>query len=140
MALSVVARRVPHQPTIRKMQKPTLPRAGFTLIEIMIILAIIGLLTTIAIPNFIKTRDTARLNSILHNLRMLENAKDQWALENKHGAGAATDWVAMSDYLKGGTVKTVVSETYFFNLVGSPAYATATVQLGSYKPGEQITP
>ena len=106
----------------------------------MIILAIIGLLTTIAIPNFIKSRDTARLNSILHNLRMLESAKEQWALETKHGAGDTTDWVAMSDYLKSGTVKTVVSETYFFNPVGSPAYATAAVQLGSYKPGEQITP
>ncbi len=140
MALSFVARRVPQQPTIRKMQKRPHPPAGFTLIEIMIIVSIIGLLTTIAIPNFIKCRDITRLNSILHNLRMLESAKEQWALENKHGAGAATDWVAMSDYLKGGTVKTVIGETYFFNLVGSPAYATAAVQLGSYKAGEQITP
>src|SRR6266571_2914591 len=98
MALSVVAWRVPQQLTIRKMQKRSVPHGGFTLIEIMIIVSIIGLLTTIAIPNFIKCRDTARLNSILHNLRMLENAKEQWALENKHGAGAATDWAAMSDY------------------------------------------
>ena len=140
MALSVVARRVPQQPTIRKMQKRFIPRGGFTLIEIMIIVAVIGLLTTIAIPNFIKCRDTARLNSILHNLRLLESAKEQWALEYKHGEGAATDMAVLAEYLKGGTVKTVTGETYFSNVVGSPAYATNGAQLGSYKAGEQITP
>jgi len=121
------------------MQNRTHYNAGFTLVEIMIVVSIIGLLTALVIPNFMKARDRAQLNSILNNLRIIENAKDQWALDQKKGEGDGTDWVALSDYLKGGTVKPVVQEKYTTSTIGSPAYAITTVNLGSYTAGDQIT-
>ena len=114
------------------MQIKTNKTAGFTLVEIMIVVAIIGLLAAIAIPNFVKARETAQLNSIFNNLRIIEGAKDQWALENKKGTGDATSIVSISDYLKGGTVKPVVSEVYTTDVVGSPAHAATPVKLGTY--------
>ena len=116
--------------------------AGFTLVEIMIVVAIIGLLAAIAIPNFVKARENAQLNSIFNNLRIIEGAKDQWAMENKKGSGDTVgSIVTISDYLKGGTVKPVVGETYDTTTIAAPTTATlpATVKLGTYGVGAVIS-
>ena len=67
-----------------KLMKMTTSRnSAFTLVEIMIVVAIIGLLVAIAIPNFVRARNTAQKNICINNLRQIESAKHQWALENK---------------------------------------------------------
>jgi prepilin-type N-terminal cleavage/methylation domain-containing protein len=70
--------------------------AGFTLVEIMIVVAIIGLLAAIAIPNFVRARQTAQSNACINNLRQIDNAKQQWALEN---GGKSTDSVSTTNVL-----------------------------------------
>lgn len=71
------------------MKIKTVHKAGFTLVEIMIVVAIIGLLAAIAIPNFVKARTTAQKNACINNLRQLEGAVQQFALE-KGMASTAT--------------------------------------------------
>ena len=65
------------------MKIKTARKAGFTLVEIMIVVAIIGLLAAIAVPNFVRARNTAQKNACINNLRMIDNAKQLWATENK---------------------------------------------------------
>ena len=65
------------------MQHKNTRKSGFTLVEIMIVVAIIGLLAAIAIPNFIKARQSSQKNACINNLRQIDGAKATWALEQK---------------------------------------------------------
>jgi prepilin-type N-terminal cleavage/methylation domain-containing protein len=65
------------------MKRTTGRKQGFTLVEIMIVVAIIGLLAAIAIPNFVKARTTSQQNACINNLRLIDSSKQQWALEQR---------------------------------------------------------
>jgi prepilin-type N-terminal cleavage/methylation domain-containing protein len=58
-------------------------RKGFTLVEIMIVVLIIGILLAIAVPNFIRARESSRAKSCISNLKQIDSAKEQWAMDNK---------------------------------------------------------
>jgi prepilin-type N-terminal cleavage/methylation domain-containing protein len=64
-------------------------RRAFTLIEIMIVVLIIGILLAIAVPNFVRARESARSKACISNLKQIQSAKEQWAMDNKK-AGTET--------------------------------------------------
>src|SRR3954468_6091279 len=88
------------------MKISTSSKSGFTLVEIMIVVAIIGLLAAIAIPNFVRARTTAQQNACINNLRQLDGAKQQWALKNKTPPSATPDITDVAPYLGRATTGT----------------------------------
>src|SRR5216110_3060333 len=101
------------------MKIQTSRKAGFTLVEIMIVVAIIGLLASIAIPNYVKARDDTQRNACINNLRQIDGASQTWALENKKTSGDPYTLSVVKPYLKMDTSG---------NIPGCPAG-------GSYSPG-----
>jgi prepilin-type N-terminal cleavage/methylation domain-containing protein len=76
-------------------------KAGFTLVEIMIVVAIIGLLAAIAIPNFVKARATSQANACINNMRQIDAAANQFALEQHKTTGNTINWPTdLTPYIK----------------------------------------
>jgi prepilin-type N-terminal cleavage/methylation domain-containing protein len=82
------------------MKIKTLNKSGFTLVEIMIVVAIIGMLASIAIPNFVRARSVSQANACINNLRQMDGAVQQWALENQKSSTAHYTLSVLNPYLK----------------------------------------
>ena len=111
--------------TKNNMKIKTNLKAGFTLVEIMIVVAIIGLLAAIAIPNFVKARTTAQKNACIANLNQIKGAIEQWALEEKKGPTAA---VALTDISGDNTKHIAKAINTGLQCPGSGTYTVADVQ------------
>src|SRR6059058_3342320 len=105
------------------MKISTSKKAGFTLVEIMIVVAIIGLLAAIAIPNFVRARTVSQANACINNLRQMDGAVQQYALEQKLASSSSYTLSNLKPYIK------LDSNS---NIPGCPAS-------GTYSQGSTVT-
>ena len=85
------------------LRKLNTKHAGFTLVEIMIVVAIIALLAAIAVPNFLRSRKRSQATQVLEDLRIIDSAVDQYAIETNKSSGASVAWSDVQNYVKTGT-------------------------------------
>ena len=106
-------------------QKLQTKRAGFTLVEIMIVVAIIALLAAIAVPNFLRARKRSQATRILEDLRDLDHALDQYAIDNGKTSNAPANFSDVAAYIKTGTVLYSTGADVFGDTYG-PAFTVDT--------------
>jgi prepilin-type N-terminal cleavage/methylation domain-containing protein len=101
-------------------------RAGFTLVEIMIVVAIIGLLAAIAIPNFVHSRARSQATACINNMRQIDSAIQQFAMETGKAPGSTISFPSdLTPYIKLNSASSIP---------GCPANGTYTVQLVGNTP------
>lgn len=97
----------------------TINNAGFSLLEIMIVVSIIGFLAGIGLPSFMRARASAQSTRCIDNLRQINSAKDQWAVENLANDGDPVYDTDIGPYLKRGFPVCPANGTYDVTVVGN---------------------
>jgi prepilin-type N-terminal cleavage/methylation domain-containing protein len=97
-------------------------RSGFTLVEVMIVVGVIGMLASIAVPSYVRARDSSQMNACINNLREFDGAVQQYALESKLAPTAPYTLANLQPFLK---------------LTSAGALPSCPAG-GSYSPGESI--
>lgn len=113
--------------------KPTTPgnRSGFTLVEVMIVVGIIGLIAAIAVPSYVKSRNVSRQNACINNLRIIDSAKEQWAMEAKQSDGSTVVINDANEYVKGSTTPFCpTGGSYTYRNIGSSPTCSLGVSKG----------
>src|SRR5512144_2669882 len=100
------------------MQVTSASRRGFTLVEIMIVVAIIALLAAIAVPGFLRARKRSQATKILNDLRLIDSAVDQYAIETNKSTGSAVEVSDWTNYLKKGSTLYTTGKDLFGNDYG----------------------
>jgi prepilin-type N-terminal cleavage/methylation domain-containing protein len=100
------------------LKKLTTKRGGFTLVEIMIVVAIIALLAAIAVPGFLRARKRSQASKIINDLRMIDSAVDQYAIETTKKTGDPVDIADWTNYVKKDTVLYATGADLFGNSYG----------------------
>ena len=99
-------------------------KSGFTLVEIMIVVAIIALLAAIAVPGFLRARKRSQATRILNSLRMIDSAVDQYAIETNKATGAPVGVADWTNYLKKGSTLFNTGNDIFGNAYGAQTVDT----------------
>ena len=99
-------------------------RGGFTLVEIMIVVAIIALLAAIAVPGFLRARKRSQASRIINDLRLIDSAVDQYAIETNKSTGASVNVADWTNYLKKGTNLYTTGKDIFGNTYGNQVVDT----------------
>jgi prepilin-type N-terminal cleavage/methylation domain-containing protein len=99
-------------------QKLQSKKSGFTLVEIMIVVAIIALLAAIAVPNFLRARKRSQATRVLEDLRLIDAATDQYAIDTTKTSGFNPAWSDIQNYLKVGTVLYATGQDIFGDSYG----------------------
>ena len=106
------------------LNKFTTRRAGFTLVEIMIVVAIIALLAAIAVPGFLRARKRSQASKILNDLRLIDAAVDQYAIETAKSTGSTVNVSDWTNFLKKDTTLYATGKDLFGDDYGSQTVDT----------------
>jgi prepilin-type N-terminal cleavage/methylation domain-containing protein len=94
-------------------------KSGFTLVEIMIVVAIIGLLAAIAIPSFVKARNTSQQSACINNMRQIDSGKEQGGMAYGVAEGTAVAAATVNTYIKGGAPECPGGGAYTYSVLGT---------------------
>ena len=116
-------------------------RRGFTLVEIMIVVLIIGILLAIAVPNFIRARESSRAKSCVANLKQIDSAKEQWAMDNKKTSADTPQTTDLYGTYTKSTPSCPSNGTYTINAIGTaPVCSIGTNYTASDSSDDHVLP